>query len=67
MRPSDSARGIKATIGTATPICARTTSISVAYWYQKEPHAKIPDPAAVEDRIVKFMPVGGPGQDKKMK
>ena len=39
----------------------------MAYWYQKEPHAKFPILPPVEDRIVKFMPVGGPGQDKKMK
>ena len=34
---------------------------SVAYWYQTEPHAPFPALPAVEDRIPKIQPVGGPG------
>nr|HXJ91845.1 glycoside hydrolase family 172 protein [Terriglobia bacterium] len=40
---------------------------SVAYWYQKEPHAPFPPLPPVEQRIPKFEPTGGPGQDPKMK
>jgi hypothetical protein len=40
---------------------------SVAYWYQKEPHAKFPPLPAAEERVPKFVSVGGPGQDKNMK
>jgi hypothetical protein len=40
---------------------------SVAYWYQKEPHAPFPTLPPVERRIPKFEPTGGPGQDPKMK
>jgi hypothetical protein len=58
---------IKATIEDGHANLRSDNLYSVAYWYQKEPHAKFPMLPAVEDRIVKFMPVGGPGQDKKMK
>lgn len=34
---------------------------SVAYWYQAEPHAKLPALPPVEDRIPRIYPVGGPG------
>jgi D-arabinan exo alpha-(1,3)/(1,5)-arabinofuranosidase (non-reducing end) len=40
---------------------------SVAYWYQLEPHSSFPTLPPVEDRIPKFKPVGGPGQDPSMK
>jgi hypothetical protein len=40
---------------------------SVAYWYQKEPHAAFPPLPPVEERIPKFKPTGGPGQDPNMK
>lgn len=40
---------------------------SVAYWYQRHPHAQHPALPPVEQRIPKFAPVGGPGQDMKMK
>jgi hypothetical protein len=40
---------------------------SVAYWYQKEPHATFAALPPVEERIPKFVSVGGPGQDKTMK
>jgi hypothetical protein len=40
---------------------------SVAYWYQKEPHAAFPALPAAEQRIPKLIQVGGPGQDPSMK
>ena len=40
---------------------------SVAYWYQKDPHTKFPPLPQVEERIPKFRPTGGPGQDVNMK
>lgn len=40
---------------------------SVAYWYQREPHAPPPKLPAVEERIPKFYSAGGSGQDPAMK
>ena len=60
-------KGIKATIEDGHANLRSDNLYSVAYWYQKEPHVRFPILPSVEDRIVKFMPVGGPGQDKKMK
>lgn len=34
---------------------------SVAYWYQKEPHAAFPALPSVEQRLPRIYPVGGPG------
>ncbi|MGA8437353.1 MAG: glycoside hydrolase family 172 protein [Candidatus Sulfotelmatobacter sp.] len=34
---------------------------SVAYWYQKEPHATFPALPSVEERLPRIYPVGGPG------
>ena len=34
---------------------------SVAYWYQKEPHAAFPALPPVEQRLPRIYPVGGPG------
>ncbi len=34
---------------------------SVAYWYQKEPHAPFPPLPPVEQRLPRIYPVGGPG------
>jgi hypothetical protein len=38
---------------------------SVAYWYQKEPHAVFPDLPSVDERIPRIYPVGGPGNSSK--
>ncbi len=38
---------------------------SVAYWYQTEPHAAFPALPAVEQRLPKLNPVGGPGNAGK--
>jgi len=34
---------------------------SVAYWYQKEPHAALPALPIMEQRLPRIYPVGGPG------
>jgi len=39
---------------------------SVAYWYQTEPHAQFPTLPAVEQRLPRLQPVGGPGNGGKM-
>jgi hypothetical protein len=38
---------------------------SVAYWYQSEPHAAFPPLPAVEQRLPRIYPVGGPGNATK--
>jgi hypothetical protein len=38
---------------------------SVAYWYQKEPHAAFPPLPPVEQRLPRSYPVGGPGNAAK--
>jgi len=38
---------------------------SVAYWYQKEPHAAFPPLPAVEQRLPRIYHVGGPGNAAK--
>jgi hypothetical protein len=38
---------------------------SVAYWYQLEPHAAFPPLPAVEQRLPRIYPVGGPGNATK--
>jgi hypothetical protein len=38
---------------------------SVAYWYQKEPHAAFPPLPAVDQRLPRIYPVGGPGNAAK--
>ena len=38
---------------------------SVAYWYQTEPHASFPALPALEQRIPRIYPVGGPGNAGK--
>jgi hypothetical protein len=38
---------------------------SVAYWYQTEPHAPFPPLPALEERLPRIYPVGGPGNAAK--
>ena len=38
---------------------------SVAYWYQTEPHAPFPPLPALEERVPRIYPVGGPGNAAK--
>ena len=39
---------------------------SVAYWYQSEPHAPFPALPALEQRVPRIYPVGGPGNAAKV-
>ena len=38
---------------------------SVAYWYQTEPHAPFPPLPALDERVPRIYPVGGPGNAAK--
>jgi len=60
-------RSIKVTIEDGQANLRSDNFYSVAYWYQKEPHAPFPPLPPVEERIPKFKPTGGPGQDPNMK
>jgi hypothetical protein len=60
-------KSIRATIEDGHANLRSDNLYSVAYWYQKEPHAAFPALPPAEARIPKFMPTGGPGQDPKMK
>jgi hypothetical protein len=60
-------KSLRATIEHGTANDRADDYYSVAYWYQKEPHAPFPSLPPVEERIPKFQPTGGPGQDPKMK
>jgi hypothetical protein len=60
-------KSIKVTIEDGHANLRSDNFYSVAYWYQKEPHAPFPPLPAVEDRIPKIKVTGGPGQDPKMK
>jgi hypothetical protein len=60
-------KSIKVTIEDGQANLRSDNFYSVAYWYQKEPHAPFPPLPPVEERIPKFKPTGGPGQDPNMK
>lgn len=60
-------KSIRATIEDGHANLRSDNLFSVAYWYQKEPHAPFPPLPAAEERIPKFKQVGGPGQDPGMK
>jgi len=60
-------KSIKVTIEDGHANLRSDNLYSVAYWYQKDPHAKYPPLPAAEERIPKFINTGGPGQDPKMK
>jgi hypothetical protein len=60
-------RSIRATIEDGHANLRSDNLYSVAYWYQRDPHAKFSPMPPAEERIPKFKPVGGPGQDPKMK
>ncbi len=60
-------KSIKVTIEDGQANLRSDNIYSVAYWYQKEPHAAYPLLPPVEKRIPKIAPIGGPGQDPTMK
>ncbi len=60
-------KSIKVTIEDGHANLRSDNLYSVAYWYQIEPHAPLPDLPRIEDRIPKFKVTGGPGQDPNMK
>lgn len=57
---------IRATIEDGHANLRSDNLFSVAYWYQKEPHAPFPQLPAAPTRIPKIIFVGGPGQDPAM-
>ncbi|MGA7295475.1 MAG: glycoside hydrolase family 172 protein [Terriglobales bacterium] len=58
-------KSLKATIEHGHANHRSDNFFSVAYWYQKEPHAPFPALPAVEQRIPRIYPVGGPGNVAK--
>jgi len=58
-------RSLKATIEHGHANHRSDNYFSVAYWYQTEPHAPFPPLPAVNDRLPRLYPVGGPGSSKK--
>jgi len=60
-------KSIKVTIEDGHANLRSDNFFSVAYWYQSEPHKTFEPLPPAELRIPKFIPVGGPGQDPKMK
>lgn len=60
-------KSIRATIEDGHANLRSDNLFSVAYWYQKEPHAPFPELPSAEERIPKLKQVGGPGQDPAMK
>jgi len=58
-------KSLKATIEHGHANHRSDNFFSVAYWYQKEPHAPFPALPSVEERIPRLHPVGGPGNAAK--
>jgi hypothetical protein len=58
-------KSLKATIEHGHANHRSDNYFSVAYWYQKEPHAAFPPLPAVEQRLPRIYPVGGPGNAAK--
>jgi hypothetical protein len=58
-------RSIKASIEHGHANGRSDNFFSVAYWYQSEPHAAFPALPAVEDRLPRLHPVGGPGNSPR--
>jgi hypothetical protein len=59
--PIPFAKSFKATIEHGHANHRSDNFYSVAYWYQSEPHAAFPALPAVEDRLPRLRPTGGPG------
>jgi hypothetical protein len=60
-------KSLKATIEHGHANARSDNYFSVAYWYQTEPHAVFPPLPAVEERIPRLFPVGGPGNSAELK
>jgi Protein of unknown function (DUF2961) len=58
-------RSLRATIEHGHANHRSDNYFSVAYWYQTEPHAAFPPLPALEQRIPRLYPVGGPGNAGK--
>ncbi len=58
-------RSLKATIEHGNANHRSDNYFSVAYWYQTEPHAAFPALPAVDLRLPRLHPVGGPGSAMK--
>jgi hypothetical protein len=58
-------KSLKATIEHGHANHRSDNYFSVAYWYQKEPHAAFPPLPAVEQRLPRIYPVGGSGNAAK--
>lgn len=58
-------KSLKATIEHGHANGRSDNYFSVAYWYQTEPHAPFPQLPAVNDRLPRIFPVGGPGNAGK--
>ncbi len=58
-------RSLRATIEHGHANHRSDNFFSVAYWYQKEPHALFPALPGVEERIPRIYAVGGPGNAAK--
>ena len=58
-------RSLRATIEHGHANHRSDNFFSVAYWYQTEPHAAFPALPALDERIPKIHPVGGPGNSGK--
>ncbi|HTZ32948.1 MAG TPA: glycoside hydrolase family 172 protein [Methylomirabilota bacterium] len=63
--PIPFAKSIRATIEHGHANTRSDNYYSVAYWYQTEPHAPFPALPAVEERLPRLYPTGGPGNAGK--
>ena len=63
--PIPFAKSIRATIEHGHANTRSDNYYSVAYWYQTEPHASFPALPAVEERLPRLYPTGGPGNAGK--
>jgi hypothetical protein len=63
--PITFAKSLRATIEHGHANHRSDNFFSVAYWYQTEPHAAFPPLPAVNDRLPRVRPTGGPGNAGK--
>lgn len=63
--PIPFSRSIRATLEHGHANTRSDNYFSVAYWYQTEPHAPFPPLPAVEDRLPRLRPTGGPGNSTR--